>query len=71
MALLYTIEEFLQRTFVGNTLQMWGVAILVVVLAFLLGRMSHFVLTRVVLRLTAHTGTAIDDRLIARLQNSN
>ncbi|MSQ84031.1 MAG: mechanosensitive ion channel family protein [Myxococcales bacterium] len=66
MALFYTIEEFMQRTLGGNSLQTWGIAILVVVLAFMLGRMSHFVLTRVVLRLTAHTRTAIDDKLIGR-----
>ncbi len=63
---LYDAETFLQRQVAGNAIETWGIAALVAVLGFLLGKLTHFVLTRVVLRLTAHTNTDFDDKLIGR-----
>jgi len=60
------IAAFLARTVAGNTVETWCVVLLIIVLGRLIGRMCHFVLTRWVLRITARTGTAIDDKLIGR-----
>lgn len=56
----------MDRVFLGNSLQSWLVAALVVVLGWLLGRLARFILTRWVVRLTARTGTQLDDKIISK-----
>ncbi len=49
-----------------NPVQTWLVAVLVVALGWLLGRLTRFVLSRWVVKLTAATGTNLDDKIIQR-----
>ena len=64
--ILVAIEEFGERLFAGNTIRTWLVALLVVVLGWLVGKMARYVLTRWVLRITARTKTNIDNKLVER-----
>ncbi|MBM4346012.1 MAG: mechanosensitive ion channel family protein [Deltaproteobacteria bacterium] len=66
MQWLYDTEALLLTRVGGNTLEAWADAALAVVLGFLLGKLTYFLLTRVLLRLTAHTNTDFDDKLIGR-----
>ena len=56
----------MERTFLNNSVQTWLVAALVVALGWLLGRLVRFVLTRWVVKLTAATGTQLDDKILTR-----
>lgn len=58
------IDQFLGQTFAGNTLHAWATALLVIIGAFALARLTHWLLTRVLLQFTARTNTTIDDKLV-------
>ncbi len=62
--MLDPIDAWLQRPLMGNPAHTWLVALLTVIAGFLLGRLTHFVLTRWVLRLTSKTETDLDDKLV-------
>lgn len=60
------LEAFGERELGSNSVRTWLVAVLVVVLGWLVGRMARFVMTRWVLRITAKTKTEIDNKLVER-----
>lgn len=63
---LAALEDFGERQLAGNSVRTLLVALLVVALGWLVGRMARYVLTRWVLRFTAKTKTELDNKLVER-----
>ena len=58
------MQEFLSRSFYGNTVADWSVALAIALAAFLLGKALYWMLSRVLRGLTKDTKTQIDDFII-------
>ena len=56
--------EFLTKTFYGNTIAEWGYTLLIILGAFVAGKLLYWFTTNVVKRVTAKTETRLDDLII-------
>lgn len=60
------IEPLLQRRWAGNDVQTWLTVLAMLIVGWIGGRLAAFAMTRILPRLTAHTETLIDDRIVDR-----
>lgn len=58
------MEDFLGRTFYGNTVLDWAVAFAIIIAAFILGKIVYWLSGGVVRQLTKRTKTKLDDILV-------
>ena len=56
--------DLLNKTFYGNTIGEWGLALLIILGAFVVGKVLYWFTTNVVRRFTAKTETNLDDIVI-------
>ena len=60
--------DILSQTFYGNTIAQWGLALVIIVGAFVVGKILYWFTTNVVRRFTAKTETRLDDIIIDMLE---
>lgn len=56
--------DYLTQTFYGNTIAEWGYALLIIIGAFVVGKLLYWFTTNVVRRVTVRTKTNLDDLII-------
>lgn len=60
--------EYLTKTFYGNTIAEWGWTLLIILGAFVVGKLLYWFTTNVVKRVTAKTETRLDDLIIDMIE---
>ena len=60
--------DYLTKTFYGNTIAEWGLTLLVILGAFVVGKLLYWFTTNFVKRLTAKTETRLDDLVIDMIE---
>lgn len=60
--------DVLSKTFYGNTIGEWGLALLIILGAFVVGKILYWLTTNVARRLTAKTKTKLDDIIIDMIE---
>jgi MscS family membrane protein len=60
--------SFLEQTFYGNTIAQWGLTLLIILGAFVVGKVLYWFTTNVVRRFTARTKTNLDDLIIDMIE---
>ena len=62
------MKEFLDKTFYGNTIEQWGIALLYIMAAIVLGKILYWLFKNVVKKFTAKTKTKLDDILVDMIE---
>jgi MscS family membrane protein len=60
--------EFLDYQFLGNSIEVWAVALVIIIGTFVATKMVYWVLSNILRKLTAKTKTNLDDVLIDKLE---
>ncbi len=60
--------ELLTQTYYGNTLQSWLLALVIIVLSVMLGKVVYWVFSRVIRLFTARTKTQLDDIIVDMIE---
>jgi len=61
--------EFLDYTFLGNTVEVWAIAIGIILGTFVATKIVYWILSNILRKLSAKTRTNLDDVLIDKLEN--
>ncbi len=62
------LNEFLNKTFYGNTIELWAIAIIIVIVSYILGKIAYWIFGNVFKKLTAKTETKLDDIIIDMIE---
>ena len=62
---------FLDEKFLGNSVEDWGIALAIILGAFIATKIAYWIIANVVKKLTKKTKTNLDDVLIETLEKRN
>ncbi len=62
------MQEILSQTYYGNTLQSWAIALIIIVLSVMLGKVIYWIFSKFVRLLTARTKTRMDDIIVDMIE---
>jgi len=62
------MQELLSQTYYGNTLQSWAIALTIIVLSVMLGKVIYWVFSKFVRLFTSRTKTRLDDIIVDMIE---
>ncbi len=62
------MQEIFEKTFYGNTVAEWGVAILIIIGSFVLSKIVYWLFSNIVKRVTAKTKSKLDDIIVDMIE---
>ncbi len=62
------MNELLQQTYFGNTLQTWAIAFGIIIISLLLGKMVYWIFSRILRGFTSRTESKIDDIIVDMIE---
>ncbi len=62
------MQEIFSQTYYGNTLQSWAIALIIIVLSVMLGKVIYWIFSKFVRLLTARTKTRMDDIIVDMIE---